>query len=294
MYRLNDDGSESFGYPAFLKVMVWFASIFFSVMAIVAAMLPVLEPGVSNLMAFLVTEAIIAPMAAASIWVARRMKERVHADDRAIVYEGPDGWLVTLPWDQVAKVVDREILQRLDLHAADGTAVLKLEYQLDHFDRLRSIVMERSKPTALGEVPSLPATFRRSTQFLVGMVVGPFTIIAFGVFSIAVGVWLGWLFLPFGLAWLFEWCAVRVDRAAITIRYPLWRRTIRLDEVDEVSSGAEVGQNYNVSLSVSLRLRGGKVRKLQSVRGGSLALYRAVAAAHESCGRGSIGEFEVS
>jgi hypothetical protein len=289
MYSRNEDGSESFGFPAFLKVVYWLGAILFAPATIVVAMRPLIdweEPG--PLGAFhwvvdLVLVAFCALITACFIRVARRMNDRVHVDGRSIRYEGRDGWLVTLPWDRVAKVIDRTTLYRLELHGADESPVLKLDYQLAGFRRLFSIVLERTAPEALGEAPSLPATFRLPTLSLAAIAGGSFFAVAMAVACIVSRGWLGGLFLPLGLVWLFAWYVVRVDRDAVTFRYPLWRRTVRMEEIDEVWIAVDDAENASVSLTVCLRLRGGKVRKVQGIHPGSLAFFRAVIAAREAC-----------
>lgn len=49
-----------------------------------------------------------------------------------------------IPWSRVAHVRARQTLQRLELLDASGALLIRLEYQLNGFERLREIVMERA------------------------------------------------------------------------------------------------------------------------------------------------------
>ncbi len=49
-----------------------------------------------------------------------------------------------VPWSKIASLRERPYLQRLDLMDKSGHLLLKVEYQLHNFERLRTLVIERS------------------------------------------------------------------------------------------------------------------------------------------------------
>jgi hypothetical protein len=206
-----------------------------------------------------------------------RLREKIHTDDRAITHEAPDGQRTTLAWDQVVRVVDRPVLQRLDVHGDDGFTILWVENQLERFDRLRDIVLERSRWEDREAVPALPATFTRTTAFWMTVVTFPF--LGLGLDAVlgngpSAGLALGLL----ALAGLCDWLLIRVDRSGITFRHLLWRRTIPVDQIDDVRIETFRPGCGNALLAVSIRMRNGKARRIVTVRGGALSLYRTLLA----------------
>jgi hypothetical protein len=49
-----------------------------------------------------------------------------------------------LRWEEIANVEARDIARRLIVGDAPGVRRIKLEYQLENFDKLRDIVLERA------------------------------------------------------------------------------------------------------------------------------------------------------
>lgn len=294
MHTFDKDGSESFGYPTFLKAIIRISPVLCLGFAILGVHASLVSPTVPGLIVGILAVTMFMAAASWGIAIARRLKDRVHVDDREITKEGVDGGRATLPWDRVAKVVERPGLQRLELHAADGTAVLKLEYALDRFERLSSIVLERTAPGAFGEAKSFPATFRPPMPLRVADAVGFPLVVAIAVALVIGRIWIGWPSLVFLLyVGLFgQWYAVRVDRAAITFLYPLRRRAIRLDELDEDVTPVRIGRGSHGSLTVVLRLRGGAFRTIEGVHPGALALFRTINAARASVDLPPRGEHE--
>jgi hypothetical protein len=70
-------------------------------------------------------------------------------------------WPTALPrdsslvrWADIAAVRERPRLQRLELLSVTGELLARLEYQLNGFERLRSIVLERSRLDRRAEIPA--------------------------------------------------------------------------------------------------------------------------------------------
>ena len=185
---------------------------------------------------------------------------------------------VILPWDQVARVVDRPRLQRLELLSADGFVVIGIENQLEDFDRLREIVLEQTDWENIEDVPTLPATFSRTLAYLI-VVAGVAVVFVGPELAAALAGHLGGVVLiPLGLALLFDWFKIRVYRTGVTFHHLLWKKTIPVDDIEEVTMETLRPGHGNALLAVSVRMRNGKARRISAVHGGVLSLYRTLLA----------------
>jgi hypothetical protein len=123
MDLISKETSESFGYPLVFKLVLW-ASVIFGLGF--AVFLAFHDPGhrsgrfvaIGCALFFGTLALLVAP-------ILRRLPEKILIDDRAITYEAPDGDRTTLPWDQVVRVVDRPVLQRMEVHGADGVTIIR-------------------------------------------------------------------------------------------------------------------------------------------------------------------------
>jgi hypothetical protein len=81
-----------------------------------------------------------------------------------------------------------------------------------------------------------------------------------------------------GLALLFDWLIIRVDRSGIALRSLFWSRTIPVDRIAGVATETLRPGHGNALLAVTIQMRDGKVRRIAGVRGGALSLYRTLLA----------------
>lgn len=85
----------------------------------------------------------------AAAWYSLRVVRRLHLT--AITVDAEGLWPTALPrdtalvrWTSIAEIRERPRMQRLELLSETGTLLGRLEYQLNGFERLRSIVLQRS------------------------------------------------------------------------------------------------------------------------------------------------------
>jgi hypothetical protein len=289
MYAIHDDGSETFGIPGHMKVMLWLSEVLFLAMTAAGLAMPWLRPGRPD--GFWLGAALVAffgPLAAYTATVLRRLPEKLRTDDHAITYEPASGEPVVLPWNQVSRIVDRPVLQRIELQGIGGTVVIPVENQIDHFDRLRWLVLERANWRNTGGVPELPARFYRTRGYFLVLTCLLTVVLALNALAVVRGSFSALILFLFVLPFLFDWYAVTVDRTALTLHFPLSTRTIPMDQVQQVTIGTSRLGYGQVMLNVSLLLPRGKTRNLTTVQGGIFDLYRTVAAARgDGAGRDS-------
>lgn len=136
-------------------------------------------------------------------------------------------------WQQISNIVERPILQRLDVIVRDGTPVLRIEYQLSNFDRLRSLLLERIN---IRQYQCLPISFSKTTKYHL-----------FYLFCMICFTSLGWyvgqqkpLFGYGGTAFIlvmicYEYfvtaCSLKLDHHGLTIKYPVSSRNIRYKDI---------------------------------------------------------------
>jgi hypothetical protein len=182
----------------------------------------------------------------------------------------------------VGRVVDCPVMQRLELHSADGFLVIRIENQLENIDRLREVVLERTDWERLEGVPDRPATFSRTALYLIVVIGISAGFSGLGIIFALMGGLGGLLLIPMGLLTLLEWFTIRVDRTGVTFRHLLWKRKLPIEDIAEVSTSTLRPGHGNALSAVLLRLRNGKVWRITAVRGGVLGLYRALLAAVRS------------
>jgi hypothetical protein len=282
MHRREDDSGETFGFPTSYKVLIWMCVVGGVCLSAWAAYgsVTVPEPGERRAATAVAVLFGIAIPYLLKIAVAR-LPEKIHTDNRAVTHEAPDGTLTTLPWDEITRVIDRPFLQCLELRGDDGLTTIRIENQLERFDRLREIVLERSGWVDQEAAADLPATFTRTSFYLIVAIVVALVFVGVGLAAIYEGTILGLLVIPLGLLMFLDWIVIRVDRSGITFRNLLWKRRIPIDQIEKVHMETSHPGHGNALSAVMIRLRSGKVRRIVAVRGGSLELYRTLLAAIE-------------
>ena len=103
-------------------------------------------------------------------WYCDRTAQRLPL--AAVMVDADGVWPAHLPkeaivrWPAIVELRERLLGQRLDLVGDHGTVLLRLEYQLAGFERLRARVVERSRKPE--RIPALPAIYSKGWIFHVG------------------------------------------------------------------------------------------------------------------------------
>lgn len=173
-------------------------------------------------------------------WYSFRVLHRLHLASVSVDDEGL--WPTALPraealvhWDAVARLRERPTLQRLELLAASGTVLAKLEYQLQDFERLRAFVVEHSRHLSHDRrdsfsMPSWHHAFNIGSMLafsVLGAYVGkssPLVGYAGMTFVVAMIGWEYWM-LPYGL---------RLTKHTLELDLPARHRSIRRELIAEI------------------------------------------------------------
>jgi hypothetical protein len=217
-----------------------------------------------------------------------RRHERILTDEVEIRVVSPGGHSQAITWVDVVEARERPLLQRLELHGARGPKVLRLEYQLEGFLRLRQIIRDRAL--------QLRTRHRQLREFhrvrylsLVGMA---------GALLFLWLTWYGWqadqfsvVLTGLGFTILSAFSAVREQQRVIlgtrsvTLRWPLWAREVPYTTVRDVTLQNVSDAHGNLIATVFIHRRDGKPLRVTHIREGTMVLFDALRAACESAGQ---------
>ena len=184
-------------------------------------------------------------------------------------------------WSDVGSVRALDVVQRLVVRDTTGNKKIKLEYQLENFEKLRAFVLEHS---AAARLRTPPTTIFHRNWVNRGVMLASFVI-----FLLLTGlcvrqrqprpapIFLG--FAVLALAGLMrEPARVEITNDGIVIRYLGWRRTVPFDSITNIEF-VDLHDRGNVRPTVIIERKSGKSLKLVGYREGSIALNDALSSA---------------
>jgi hypothetical protein len=176
-------------------------------------------------------------------WLAYRTTQRLPRS--AVAFDDDGVWpahmaksTALLRWGEIRSVRERRFRHRLELLDVAGRSRLTLDYYLIGFETLRVVLSERVRLTF--EDQPLPARFTKRVSHHLYYVAALLALALLGV-SLAVGgrTALGYGFMTLAVAvGLHEYLTTAsgcvVSPGQLEIRYPLWRRVLRRDDVSAI------------------------------------------------------------
>ncbi|MEK7482804.1 MAG: hypothetical protein AABZ60_00580 [Planctomycetota bacterium] len=212
-----------------------------------------------------------------SLYMIFRLREKIVITDQSISSIYPSREPITLKWNEIEKLKDRPMLQRLEIHGFNSFVILKLENQLENFERGRAIVLEKTRFFENQNVEDivLPATFPKSTTFFVIVILYVLCFTVLPIFAVIQKEYWGVLFFLLNLVWIFSWYKAEVHPDKLLLYYPLHTHTIEASEIRSISMET---QHYkgNVLPIVILTLFDGKSLSLGGTKNGILPFYKAI------------------
>lgn len=160
MYRVNDDGSESFGYTRYFKWVTAYCFLFSAALVVVSVLgltIGSKPAGAAerriSIGVMLVSGTMFGSLALWIVPTIRRLGDRFRVSASGIRCESGALAGAEIQWHELASLRDRPVLQRLELRTLGAGLTLRLENQLENFDRLRAIVMQQTDWRSLVEGP---------------------------------------------------------------------------------------------------------------------------------------------
>lgn len=212
----------------------------------------------------------------------RMADDYVQVDEQGISYVSPQRSRLYVQWRDIGYVKARDLLQRLELYDALGRVTMRLEYRLENFELLRSLIRRHAKPhprtgiantTFTGGNYAIWIIVACSCGFLVMAALSALQgegWIALGILGFAVVTPVLMLFLPRRL---------KISSQGFVIAYPIHVHSVAFDKVVNIQLKNELDQRGNIAATVHVDLVSGKCIMLFGYKEGSYALYQALKSA---------------
>lgn len=147
-----------------------------------------------------------------------------------------------VPWHSINKIKDRRVMQRLDLMDAMGKRLIKIEYQLLEFLRLRQLVFEKTRQE---KVLNLPVTYEKRPLHHHSTYALSIMFLLLGGFLVVEEVYIGFIAVLV-IYWIVEEYLQAVYKVVLHDGYMLLfypRRTIKV-EYEKIRSIDEVLERF--------------------------------------------------
>lgn len=274
--------------PAFYRVVFWGCAAGCAAAFVACLAVPFFTAGAFDYLYLAFAGALVTgELALLTASAALRLRMRFVVKPARLLRIGPGDRYDLLRWDEIVRIRERPLLQRLEVSDRKGR-VFFLDYQLDGFSELAGELAVRAPAAWRGDdelaSPAFSpvarvsgATFQRHWYARVfPAAVAPLVIV--GSIAIFGGVLiLAWLIaLALGAAWLGGWWSVRLAPREIVIAYPFRTRRIPVADVAAMDLEVDLAEGRRGGRGVVLYLAGGSVVSLRGVREGDVALYGAL------------------
>lgn len=262
------------------------------------------EPGVRALAIVLGGGALFAFIGGLSVTHLSRLRDRISVDDNGISYMPRRGPATFIGWNEVGKVEARDSLGRLVVRDVSGSRRINLEYQLEDFDRLREIVLQRTAEQrqarlaagAEGTAESAPLRTTRRAVFYAewrtwAVVASPlaagvvYGLIVFGAHrSLEAGqmrvLILYFVILAAGEALLVAWLPWRITLSddAVIVRYPFSHRVVPYRAIVRAELRRLVNSEGRRLETVRIELKDGRVVSLRNLKSEGRTVYEVLSA----------------
>jgi len=259
--------------PGFRWLMLGGAILFFGFMAFGLA-LPITDPAHTSLAIMILCVAVLGSFGALALQAFTIALDTVAVNSDGLWYLRRKGGTTFIAWSEVGSVSARDVAQRLVVTDLTGNKRIKLEYQLENFEKLRAFVLEHSAAARL-RTPST-TIFHRNWVNRGLLLVGFVTTLFFTWLCIRQGqpkpapIFLGFAVLAF-VGLMREPARVEITNEAIVVRYLGWSRTISFDSITNIEF-VDLHDRGNVRPTVIIGRLSGKPLKLGGYREGSIAL----------------------
>ena len=210
--------------------------------------------------------------------VVRRLPEAaISVDEDGMWPTIRDKNVALVKWDSVARLREREIMQRLEALDSSGRVIARLEYQLQDFQRLRGIVLQRTK--LIQSAVSASGVYQKSKWhhvFSLG------TIICFAALGWYVGQirpligYLGMAILIVGIAWDY-WMTpfrLRVTCSALEVHMPCRRQYVPRQRISHIEIDDELINHAKHPVVTMYLVDGSKPIQLKALGLQAVELYQ--------------------
>ncbi len=266
--------------PGFRWLMLGGAILFFGFMAFGLA-LPITDPAHTSPAIMILCVAFFGLFGALALQAFTIALDTVAVNSDGLWYLHRKGGRTFIAWSDVGSVSARDVGQRLVVTDLSGNKKIKLEYQLENFEKLRAFVLEHSAAARL-RTPAV-TIFHRNWVNRGLLLVGFVTTLFFTCLCIRQGqpkpapIFLGFAVLAL-VGLMREPARVEITNEAIVVIYLGWNRTLPFDSITNIEF-VDLHDRGNVRPTVIIERLSGKPLKLGGYREGSIALNDAISSA---------------
>lgn len=273
------DNTQEFRISALLRLMlvsgiVLFGGGFFGSIALLLFM-----PNISRILWLWVL--VILGYGALVVLFIREWKRRnylIRTSSEGIAAYPSNSEVTYIRWQDIATIRESSVLERLMVVDKNNKS-LTVGYGIDRPNEFLRVLIANLAHLA-NEYCSF-TQFHRTPHvhaFLLGAFV--FTVLFATLALFSIGYFYAAFFFAFGLlvvvVMLFEFTGVQLGDKSITIRFPLWRKTVNLSRISNLTIEVTSDTKGKSGPCVLLTLSNGKVIKLFGLREGTIALYIAL------------------
>ncbi len=225
-------------------------------------------------------------LGAAALQIFNRSRDRVAVSADGIWYLPRTGAITFIAWSEVGSVGARDVAQRIVITDTTGIRRIRVEYQLEDFEKLRALVLRYS---AGARLIASPATIFHRNWVNRGILLG--SLVAFLLFTYlcikqgqpgSAPIFLGLAVLSI-VGLVREPARVKISNDSVVIKYLGWQRTVAFDAISNILL-VDLHNRGNVVATVIIERRHGKPLKLMGFREGSIALNDALYSAWRAAG----------
>ncbi len=274
--------AEIFCFPKGYKGLVLFCILVFGACLIIGIALLYFDPSQKSLWIALIDVAVFGFLLWYSLEVWKKSDDCITADGSGLTYASPKGTRIFVNWREITDVRARDVLQRLEIYSLSGRKMMNLEYQLENFDRLRTLILENTclDQSRLAKQKTFTRDARLNVFLLVAFVfflimalwgLAQRQIIIISIFTVGEAATI--------VAWLREVQKVVLYETFFEERFILWSRKTLYSDIEKIDINNAMDQYMNSVANVVVKLHTGKQIKFVGFREGSLALFNALDAA---------------
>jgi hypothetical protein len=275
-----------FRFPTSLKWLTSGLTIAWVGLMAFALILQLTDLKHASLTIIVLTVAMLGAGAVGLLQIFDRAGDTVAVNSDGLWYLHPGGDAIFIAWSDVGSVRALDFAQRLVVTDTAASKKIKLEYQLENFEKLRAFVLDRTSSMRL-HAPALTIFHRNWVNR--GFMLGSYAACSLtALLASRQGqrgdglLFLGFAVLSFaGLTQ--EVASVEILNDAILIKYLGWRRTVPDDGISNIVI-VDLHDRGNVHAAVIIKRLHGKPLKLFGFREGSVALHDALSSAWTSRG----------
>jgi YD repeat-containing protein len=219
----------------------------------------------------------------------RRSRDQVAVDDNGMWYLPRVVAPTFIGWNEIGEVQGREIMKRLVITDTTGTRRIRVEYQLDDFDRLRELILARTAARRM-QLPNANVFHRNylNRRFLAASLV---LVIGLAYFWARQGPGASLVLLAFALiifaVFAQEPSKLEISDRSFVIHCLLSSRPVAFDEIEGIELANLRGAEGGVSAAVIVDRKLGKPLRLMGFKGGSISLYDSMRRAWQDAGGGA-------